>query len=32
MLSFAVFGRSHWLVEGLLEAEKMPRWGKKVQV
>jgi len=32
MLWLAVFGRSNWLVEGLLEPEKMPRWGKKVQV
>jgi hypothetical protein len=32
MLSLAVFGHSNWLVEGLLEPEKMPRSGKKVQV
>ena len=32
MLWLAVFGRSNWLVEGLLEPEKMPLWGKKVQV
>jgi len=32
MLWLAVFGRSKWLVEGLLEPEKMPRGGKKVQV
>src|SRR4028118_1147040 len=32
MLWLAVFGRSNWLVEGLLEPEKMPRGGKKVQV
>jgi hypothetical protein len=30
MLWLAVFGRSNWLVEGLLEPEKMPRGGKKV--
>jgi hypothetical protein len=32
MLWLAVFGRSNWLVKGLLEPEKMLRWGKKVQV
>jgi hypothetical protein len=32
MLWLAVFGRSNWLVEGLLEPEKRPRGGKKVQV
>jgi hypothetical protein len=32
MLKLAVFRRSNWLVEGLQEAQKMPRAAEKVQV